>query len=324
MNRDEIKKILANDPFLKLWEENYNENCRLGYLSKVNTKPLAFLTHTGIYNSIPVVLVVAGPSLDKNIHHLKEYVNNCIIVCADVVMFKLLENGITPDFVVNIDPHESISRFFEKCDTSNSTLVCPVTTNPKTLEIWRGNIFFYIQDDVKESAKGQTLKRISKNIKSWGTIVNRYFVGAAMLQFAAVLNPSVVILVGYDFAYTDDKPYCDGFMDIKLVHTENPVGSEEHTKMIEKLKSLEMKKELEIKVSADKSVWTSRTLNLYKVTLLRLMQIMKFPIINSTEGGILLEITRIALKSSLNSYCTEPIEKFKEYTVQKRKKRRKR
>ena len=324
MNQDELKEALKNDPFIELWKNNYDMNIELGHLSLQKSKPILFIQNTKPYQEMPVVLIVAGPSLDKNIEELKGYKDNCIIVCADVVLFKLVEHEIKPDFVVNVDPHESITRFFEKFDTSDIALVCPVTTNPKTIQSWKGNIFYYVQSDVPGFPKGEALKRINRNIKSWGTLFNRFFVGASMLQFASMLNPSMILLVGYDFAYTDDKPYCDGFLDVKLVHLEDPVGSPAHTAMIEKLKLTEMKKELEIQVSPMKSIWTSQTLNFYKKTFIDLLRVTKFPVINSTEGGILIEIDKMPLKSSLAAHCSKPIKRIDNIMDCRRKKRKRR
>ena len=99
------EELLKLDPFIKYWETNYSINLKNGVFSWENSKPLLFLKNIRPYQRIPVVIVAAGPSLDKNIHILKEFQGKCLIICVDIVLFKLIENGIRPDFVINIDPH---------------------------------------------------------------------------------------------------------------------------------------------------------------------------------------------------------------------------
>jgi hypothetical protein len=317
------QELLKNDPFIKLWANNYAENFTLGYLGESRAKPVLFLKNTGKYLNFPVVLVAAGPSVDKNIKDLKDKQDNCLIVCADVVLFKLIENGIKPDFVVNIDPHESVSKFFSFLDTSDLCLVCPTTVNPKTIKAWKGKILYFNQTDVPNTPKGDALKRITAPTIKWGEILNRFFIGATMLQFVALFRPSYVILVGYDFAYSGGKAYCDGFLDIKIHHAEDPVGSEEHSKMIEKLKNEEMKKDIYIKGAlGGESLWTSNVLHFYLKVFKELAAALKLKLVNSTEGGILMGLPQVPLATSLERYCPSKLNKVDPFEIPHRKRKR--
>jgi hypothetical protein len=145
-----------------------------------------------------------------------------------------------------------------------------------------------------------------------------------MFQFSTYLIPSAVILIGHDFCYTDDKAFCDGFLDIKIHHDEHPIGSEEHTRMIEKLKTEELQKDHSIKISSTESVWTSQALFLYKNTLVGLIRAAKLKVVNATEGGILTEIDRMSFKDSLERFCKNPITKFNTFSAQARKHKKRR
>ena len=205
---EQVQEQYRTDPFIELWKNNYNTNLSEGLLASAKARPLVFLANSLPYSNIPIVLVVAGPSIDKNIGYLKEYKDKCIIICADVVLFKLLEHGIKPDFVINVDPHESIIRFWKSLDTSDLILICPTTTNPITIQYWKGKIFFYNQVDIEGSSKGEALKKLIKPTKNWGSVFNRFFIGATMFQIATIFKPLSIILVGYDFGFTDEKAYC--------------------------------------------------------------------------------------------------------------------
>ena len=57
----------------------------------------------GNYGGKPFVCVAAGPSLEKNVHLLKDIQDKCVIVACDTVLFHLLEKGIIPHIVTTIE-----------------------------------------------------------------------------------------------------------------------------------------------------------------------------------------------------------------------------
>jgi hypothetical protein len=320
--QEDVKELLRTDPFLKLWEDNYTKNYLNGTFGSTKARPLMFLVNTFQYQKLPVLLIAAGPSLDRNIKRIKEFENHFIIVCADVALFKLVEYGIKPDFVVNIDPHESISRFWRDFDTTDLCLVCPTTINPKALEKWNGKIFFFNQADKAGEPKGEILKRITKVFKGWGSIYNQYFIGATMLQFSKVLSPAKILLAGYDFGFTDNKAYCDGLLDIKIYLTGVPEGSAEYNEWMAKTKAAEVKKEVQAKLSTGQDIWTSNTLLFYKDQFRRLIQSLKLPVVNCTEGGILVEIPRMSIERAVLEYCRTPIQRKDVFELPKRKRKK--
>ena len=302
------------DPIVEKWKSNYIQNQKIGLFSNPKSKAIKFLLNNDFYHNVPFVLIVAGPSLDKNIAQLKGKEDYCVIVCADVVLFKLVENGITPDFVVTIDPSDSISRFWEDLDTSKYSYVCPTTVSSVALEKWKGNFFFYNQTDVPGSDKQKILAEITKATYGFGQIYNKFFVGATMLQFAQLFTPSSIILMGYDFGFTDGKAYCNGLLDRKLYDLNN-VG-------MNVLKAREIAHELVLRVD-DSFVKTRNLLNMYKNILVQLCDtLVRAPVINSTEGGLLTEILRMPLQDSLQEYCSRLIKKHDVGTVLKRPRKR--
>lgn len=300
---------LKNDPFIALWKNNYNENLRSGAFSSERSKPLIYILNTMPYSNIPILLVAAGPSLERNIQVIKEHADKFLIICADVVLYRLMEEGILPDLVVNIDPHESISRFWGGLDTSQLTFVCPTTVNPKALGEWKGRILFFNQVDIPGTPKGNALKRLIVPTGGFGSLFNRFFVGATMLQVSQILRPSKVFLAGYDFGFTGGKPYCEGFLDRKLINLAAPEGSPEWESWMNVLKANEVKKELEITINASETIWTTNLLNFYKNTFISLSRALKLNVINTTEGGILRELPLLTLLEAIEKYCQSPIQR---------------
>ena len=104
---------------------------------------------------------------------------------------------------------------------------------------------------------------------------------------------------------------------------EHPEGSPEWGGVIDQLKANEIKKEAEVKFSNGESIWTTKALLYYKQTFIELAKTVKFLIINSTEGGILTEITRMPLKQSLETCCIKIIEKSDTFVLKKKKRKKK-
>lgn len=316
----ESLEMQRKDKILPIWKNNFFENQSRGNFKLPRVRPLNYLLNTMPYSKKPVVLVAAGPSLDKNLHILKEYQDKCIIICAEVILFKLYEAGITPDFVVTIDPSETFVRFLTGVDTLNPYYVCPTTVHPSVVDIWQGNIFFFCQTDIPGSIKADVLKDLE--IANWTTIQNNYFVGATMLQLAAFMNPQSIALVGYDFAFSDGKAYCDGFLERKIYDDTNPHGSEAWANKINELKKAEVSHEYFEVVNGQK-VYTTFLYREYKRVFLELCIKYQIPFCNCTEGGILTEVSRAPLESYCKEVCKDSIKKYRNFTLPARKKKKK-
>lgn len=320
----ELEEKLKKDPIIEKWVKNYTNNFNSGIFVGDRVKPFTFIQNTKPYAGKPCVLVVAGPSVDKNISILKNFQKNVIILAADVILFKLLEHDIRPDFVVNIDPADMFVRFWNDLETSEMTLICPTSTHPDVLKTWKGRYIFFNQSDYSKSPKGEALREITKKTGGFGTVFNRYFIGATMLQVAKLMELRPAILVGYDFAYTDEKAYCDGFLDRKIYDDLHNPGTEEHKIQIEKLKKMEIKGNIKTRDINGKFIETTKQFQFYKNNFLQLKDNLKIPVINSTEGGILLGVPCMKLQKSLEKFCPDEINKRDIFKIQKRKRKRKR
>lgn len=307
--KEEHMDRLRKDPILEIWKNNYIDNLKKKRLEGLNVKPIIFLFNNFFYNNVPVVLVGAGPSLDKNINKLKAYQDNAIIVCTDMALFKVIKEGIKPDFVVNVDPSNIVSKIWEKIDTKNMNLVCPTTTHKNTIDNWEGNIFLYNQIDIKDTPKGDLLSDLIQPTKKFGNFPNRYFVGATAFQLSHIFKPSIVILMGYDFAYTNDKLYCEGVLETRYPGE----NLEEKTKKVLESDNI---KEID-------GIKTNKVMGeVYPNVFTRMLDNSGFKTINCTEGGIF-EYSNTPLEKVLKKYCSNKINKVDVFKVKKRKRRKK-
>lgn len=313
---EELRKELENDPVIKQWTANYNDNMFNKRFERENIKSLYALHQGFYYNKVPVVMLAAGPSLDYNIKELKLYQQNVIIGCVDMALYAVQQAEIIPDFVISVDSSIYISEMWKACNTESLTLICPTTTHPETIDCWKGNIFLFNQLDLKDDPKGIALNNLVQPTLNYGGILNRFFVGATALQVLEMFKPNLMILAGCDFAYREDKVYCQGVLEARLQHL---AGTPEY----EIEKDFRIKRALDAAFTLD-GIMTSEILSgLYINTFFGVIQGLRLNVINSTEGGIL-NYNNMPLKESLKKYCFNKIRKqdVSKPKIQKRKKKK--
>lgn len=70
--------------------------------------------------------IAAGPSLDRRIDFIRQHMDRCLVVAADVVAGRLMEMGIKVDFVVNADSHDAAVQRIPTPTDPATVLVCPL------------------------------------------------------------------------------------------------------------------------------------------------------------------------------------------------------
>lgn len=162
---------------------------------------------------MPVIMVSAGPSLEKNIEELRRVNGRAFIFCVDAAVSMLLEAGIIPDMIACTDAMKRMTCFEDKrCQT----IPILVTTNTPT-----------------------ALLDLHKGVRMWGhdhrfvhLLLQKqmlpcaeipFYSGVATALFASVieLGAETIILTGQDLAYSEDgKSHVTG-RDEGFVRDEN-------------------------------------------------------------------------------------------------------
>ena len=315
LKEDEIREALENDPVIKQWTINYNDHMINKRFERSNINPLSSLHQGFYYNKVPVVMLAAGPSLDYNIHELKGYQQNVVIGCVDMALYAVQQAGIIPDFVISVDSSIHISEMWKSCNTEVLTLICSTTTHPETIDCWKGNIFLYNQLDLKNDPKGIALANLIQPTINYGGILNMFFVGATALQVLEMFKPKIMILAGCDFAYRENKVYCQGVLESRL---QSLAGTPQY----EIEKNFRIKRALDAAFPLD-GLMTSEILSgLYINTFFDIIQGLRLNVINSTEGGIL-NFNNMPLKDSLKQFCYNQIRKHDVSKPKKPKRKKK-
>lgn len=262
--------------FSETWFNTYFENLK----EMVFSRPINLLKNK--FKNIPAIVVSAGPSLEKNIHLLKNNEKNFIIITGGRTLKALKDNGINPDFVCVIDSGEPSYKVIEDSLESNSILIYNERTNYKVTKEYKGlKMFFTGLNSIK---------------KILNYDVDSLYIGGSVAHTCADLgiylgcNP--IIFIGQDFAYTNDKHHAD-------IAKKQNVDNDNIDYFIE------------VKDISGGKVKTTIILDYYRKNmenLIRNNSHIKF--INATEGGADIEGTEVKLLSEvLNIYGKTEIKK---------------
>ena len=242
------------------------------------------------YHNKPAIIVSAGPSLDKNIHELKNAQGKALIIATDATLSILKKNGIVPDGVVTI---ERIQMTYEKFYKDKKI-------DPKIVFIGPPVVTPEIFDTLKNNKKLICLKR-GEQINEW---INNDIIGENRLlsmgtscahiafSFAKYVGANPIIFVGQDLAYSKEGvTHADG------VEVKNKIDINNNNVILvegingEMLPTSRVFKQFltwfELEISNDKS---------------------EREYIDATEGGAYIQGTKVMkLENVIEKYCREPV-----------------
>lgn len=170
---------------------------RLRHLNSIHhDRLLAELTGKG--TGIPAILVAAGPSLDKNVHLLKEAKGKALILAADSALPALIANGTMPDLVGTIDPLELI---FEKVagvtpQVHDISLLCMSWASSKMVKSFPAEQIFWCFGAKPIEAWMATLLDSTVLTAGAGSVAHLNFLAAT------IMGCSPIIFVGQDLAFS--------------------------------------------------------------------------------------------------------------------------
>lgn len=227
------------------------------------------------YKNMPAVIISAGPSLIKNVHKLKEFQENFIIITGGRTLKLLMDTGITPDFVCVIDPDTPALDVMKDSLKCNVPLVYSEFTSYEVLEKYSGEKVFFTDSGMGDSTRNLFEEDID-NIYEAGSVAH---VCTGLAQY---LGCTAIIFVGQDFAYTDDKEHFDG----------------------ESAKKTSNKNMIYVKDINGEKIKTDKILNFYRLGIERFIDANKdIDFINSTEGGANIKGTEVMkLEDSIKKF----------------------
>ncbi|TDX58903.1 motility associated factor glycosyltransferase family protein [Orenia marismortui] len=245
----------------------------------------------------PVIIVSAGPSLNKNMMDLKAAKGKALIIAVNTALKPLLRKKIIPDIVITIEESKDLEDHLSNLDQiegitsemiEDMVLVFDPRVYPDVLRDWPGHLMVASLD-----FDSYIMNWLEKFMEYKGRIFSGGSVAHAALAFSYHIGADPIILVGQDLAFSETRTHVDGapgkgsFIEDKL---KNP------------------KQYLQIEGINGEKLWTR--IDYYRY-LQYFNRMLKFAdknrtFIDATEGGARIEETEVmSLKKSIAKYCIE-------------------
>lgn len=159
--------------------------------------------------TMPVIVVAAGPSLEKNVELLREYRKRAFILCVDRAAPILAKRGIRPHAFVTVDARKD-PRLFASDIASETPWFAYTTSNYDALKqlrhaniIFASTLFGYGEDLFQKV--GSDLFRM----ESGGSVATN------AVNIAIYMGSRNIIVIGQDLACTNNKAYADAETEVK-------------------------------------------------------------------------------------------------------------
>ena len=246
--------------------------------------------------NIPAIICSAGPSLDKNIQHLKAKRGNFLLISVATALKPLLENGISPDFIVAIDPDEITVNFF---DLQKNPLGPWLLYNPVVPSIIPDN---FSDRSLAYDSSVHLAQWLQKYIGKKGSLGKIFSVAHAAFQFARFIGCAPIIFIGQDLSFSKNR-----------LHSRHSYYYRQREDAINQYKSMEyldqekyhlyLSNLLERIDIFDKKANTTISMDTYS-NMFASSIIENSKVFNATEGGIGISgLKNISLREAINSHC---------------------
>lgn len=248
-----------------------------------------------VVKDIPVIIVSAGPSLDKNIHELKKAQGKAFIIAVDASVRTVLQAGVRPDLLCSIDPN-SPERFFTGANTNEIFWACNQLSNPILLEKYAKHIFYYGSFGKRwDNIMQDELKYNFPSITSGGSVSTEAFMLALHLGFRKI------VLIGQDLAFTGGVTHTKGVGDA-LGDNDEYIKSR-HLVEVEGIDGTLLQTDYQMWIYKQ---WFEKAIRINKESI---------RVIDATEGGARIEGTEIqTLSNVIQTECTQ---EFSMYNIEK-------
>lgn len=257
-------------------------------------------SYKDMFKNKPSIIVSAGPSLEKNIHLLKEVQDKFVIICGARTLKALTNIGVTPDFVCAVDPQDITYTIMKNELNSNVPLVFMESANYKLVSEYKGSKILFSNEGMETYIKSIVGKEVDSLMQ--GGSVAHVCMG---LSYYLGCNP--IIFIGQDLAYTGDKFHAES---TKAMENPGDVAVAEFEKNKEQWQNMSGQNIYVKDINGD-LVRTSIILNSYKEEFEDLIEKCQgVTFINSTEGGAHINGAEvISLKEAIGKYSKGEFDK---------------
>lgn len=153
-------------------------------------------------DDVPVIIVAAGPSLDKNIDELKRAEGKAFIIATDTAVKFLIAHDVNYDAIITIDPRKNLNHLSDKRCFEHPIFTLMDAKN-EILEMNQGRKIWI-------NGAGFMSVLYSK----YGLIFDEYISGGsvatAAFNVARSMGAKRIVLIGQDLAFSGDSTHAGG------------------------------------------------------------------------------------------------------------------
>ncbi|MBW1713893.1 MAG: motility associated factor glycosyltransferase family protein, partial [Deltaproteobacteria bacterium] len=152
------------------------------------------------FKGFPAILVGTGPSLAKNIHHLKKAREKAVIIATGQALRSLLAYEVKPDFICTIDfAPNNATHFDGLLSTEDVPLVALCRAHPPLIRDYQGPIFV--------NGVPHDNHFLGQLWQAKGVITAGNSVAHLCFSLAKLIGADPVVLVGHDMAFSQTNTH---------------------------------------------------------------------------------------------------------------------
>lgn len=203
--------------FGALWNRNCLKNSKIAVLSE---DPKIYKSRA---QSLPFLLIAAGPSLKDLLPSIKEASKKCVTVAVDTALRVLVKNGYQPDFVLLTDPQYYAYRHIAGVHSPTSVLV---TTQEAYPSVFRMN-FRKIVCAKSQMPIGNFFEKYCGERTDLGSGGS---VASCAWNFCQLCGAKKIYLSGLDLSFPEKQTHIKGSTFEQKAHSSSMKTSSAETK----------------------------------------------------------------------------------------------
>lgn len=182
---------------------------KTGFISPLQGK----LKNSKNTQSLPFLIIGAGPSLENILPYIKQLQKRMITVCVETALHTLLRSGIQPDFVIITDPQFWAYRHIAALSAPDSILISELSAYPAVFRFSCNNILLCSSQFPIGQYVQNKLNLNPGDLGSGGSVASSAW------NFAYYCGAKEIYTAGLDFAFPKGQTHIKGSSAEQTWHT---------------------------------------------------------------------------------------------------------
>lgn len=188
----------------KQWKRRWRKHAQIH--AAFPHKSMQDFENSGVGKAI--LCVANGYSLEENIETIKKHQKSVDIICCDKTLGVLIENGITPTYVIVCDSKVNYRKYMKPWEDklSRTTLFMNVTGNPQWSHNgnWKEKFFFVNKDIINSQDEFCKLSQCENIIPAGTNVSNAMIILLTLCDNSGRRNffgYDKMLLIGFDYSW---------------------------------------------------------------------------------------------------------------------------